>query len=150
MDAELGSKAPAALQLKARPYKTAISQRRYLLTTQAGSKLWRFKFHSERREKALTVGAFPAATQAQATEASDDARAAFGTGINAPTICKAERAEHPTLRARAKVIRLVMSLKNSQTIGPPRQILNLTTKQTAAVRAFLLAVETEGTRHAAD
>jgi hypothetical protein len=43
-----------------------------------------------------------------------------------------------------------MSLKNSQTIGPPRQILNLTTKQTAAVRTFLLAVETEGTRHAAD
>ena len=90
MDAELGSKAPAALQLKTRPYKTAISQRRYLLTTQAGSKPWRFKLHFERREKALTVGAFPAATQAQATEASDDARAAFGTGINAPTICKAE------------------------------------------------------------
>lgn len=147
MDAELGSKAPAALQLTARPYKTAISQRRYLLTTQTGSKLWRLKFYFERQEKALTVGAFPAATQAQA---SDDARAAFGTSINAPTICKAERAEHPTLRTRAKGIRLVMSLKNSQTIGPPRQILNLTTKQTAAVRASLLAVETEGTHHAAD
>jgi hypothetical protein len=43
-----------------------------------------------------------------------------------------------------------MTLENSLTIGTPRQILNLTPKQTGAVRAFLLAVETEGTRHAAD
>ncbi|ATE80175.1 Arm DNA-binding domain-containing protein [Pseudomonas frederiksbergensis] len=126
MDAELDSKAPAALQLKARPYKTAISQRRYLLTMPTGFKLWRFKLYFERREKALTVGAFPAATR------------------------KAERAEHPTLRPRAKGVRLVMTLENSLTTGTPRQILNLTPKQTAAVRAFLLAVETEGTRHAAD
>ncbi len=123
MDAELDSKAPAALELKGRPYKTAIRQRRYLLT---GFKLWRFKLYFERREKALTVGAFPAATR------------------------KAERAEPPTLRPRAKGVRLVMTLENSLTIGTPRQILNLTPKQTGAVRAFLLSVETEGTRHAAD
>ena len=150
MDAELDSKAPTALQLKARPYKTANSQRCYLLTMPTGSKLWRFKLYFERREKALTVGAFPAATLAQA---SDDARAAFGAGINPSTPRKAERAEraeHSILRPRAKGVRLVMTLENSLTIGTPRQILNLTNKQTAAVRAFLLAVETEGTRHAAD
>ena len=147
MDAELDSKAPTALQLKARPYKTANSQRCYLLTMPTGSRLWRFKLYFERREKALTVGAFPAATLAQA---SDDARAAFGAGINPSTTRKAERAEHSILRPRAKGVRLVMTLENSLTIGTPRQILNLTPKQTTTVRAFLLAVETEGTRHAAD
>lgn len=150
MDAKLDSKAPAALPLKARPYKTAIRQRRYLLTTPTGSKLWRFKFYFERWEKTPAVGAFSAVTLAQAIQASDDARAAFGAGINAPTICKAERAEHPTLRPRAKAFRLVMTRENSLTIETPRQILNLTPKQTAAGRALLLAAEPEGTRHAAD
>ncbi|RON25621.1 Arm DNA-binding domain-containing protein [Pseudomonas lini] len=147
MDAELDSKAPAALQLKTRPYKTAISQRRYLPTMPTGFKLCRFKLNFERREKALTVGAFPAATLAQA---SNDTRATFGAGINPSTTRKAERAEHFILRPRTKGVRLVMTLENSLTIGTPRQILNLTPKQIAAVRAFLLAVETEGTRHAAD
>ncbi|MNG23123.1 hypothetical protein D3C84_1076870 [compost metagenome] len=91
-----------------------------------GFKLWRFKLYFERREKTLTVGAFPAATR------------------------KTGRAEHPTLRPRAKGVRLVMTLENSLTIGTPRQSLNLTPKQTGAARAVLLTVETEGTRHAAD
>jgi hypothetical protein len=43
-----------------------------------------------------------------------------------------------------------MTLENSLTIETPHQILTLKPKQTAAVRAFLHAIETEGTRHAAD
>jgi hypothetical protein len=150
MDAELDSKAPAPLQLKAKPYKTAIRQRRYLLTTSTGSKLWRFKFYFERHEKTLTVGASPTTTLAHAIQAGDDARAAIKAGINPSATRKAERAEHTTSRPRAKGVRLVMTLENSLTIETPRQILNLTPKQTVAVRAFLFAVETEGTRHAAD
>ncbi|WP_269058853.1 hypothetical protein [Pseudomonas fluorescens] len=43
-----------------------------------------------------------------------------------------------------------MTREDSLAIETPRQILNLTPKQTAARRALLLAVEPEGTRHAAD
>jgi hypothetical protein len=153
MDAKLDSKAPAPLQPKEKPYKTAINQRRYLLTTPTAPLLRCFKFYLERREKPLALGALPALTLAQAIEAieaSDDARAAIRTGIAPSATRKAERAEHPTLRPRAKGVRQMITLENSLTIVTPRQILTLTPKQTAAVRAFLLAVETEGARHAAD
>src|SRR3990167_1249463 len=133
MDAELDSKALAALPPKARPYKTAIGQGLYLLTTPTGSKLWRFKFYFERREKTLAVGVFPTVTLAQAIKARDDARAAIKAGINPSATRKAERAEHTTLRPRAKAFRLVMTLENSLTIETPHQILSLTPKQTAAV-----------------
>lgn len=147
MDAELDSNAPAPLQLKAKPYKTAIRQRRYLLTTSTDSKLWRFKCYLQRREKPLTAGAFPAVTLAQTIQARDDARTAIWAGI---TPSATHKAEHTTLRPRAKAFRLMMTRENSLAIETPRQILNLTPKQTAAVRALLPAVETEGIRHAAD
>lgn len=147
MDAKLDSKAPTALPPKARPYKTAIRQGRYLLTTPTGPLLWCFKFYLERREKPLAFGALPAVTLAQAIQARDDARTAIRAGI---TPSAPHKAEHTTLRPRAKAFRLVMTRENSLTIETPRQILNLTPKQTAAGRALLLAVEPEGTRHAAD
>jgi hypothetical protein len=150
MDAELDSNAPAARQLKARPNKTAISQPRYLRTTPTGPHLWRLKRYLERRQKTLAFGAFPAVILVQAIQARDDARAAIKASINPSATRKAERAEHTTPRPRANGFRLAMTLENSLTIETPRQILNLTPKQTTAVRAFLLAVETEGTRHAAD
>ena len=140
MDAELDSKAPAS------PYKTAIRQGRYLLTIPTSPKLWRFKLYFQHREKTLAADAFPAVTLAQAIQARDDARTTW-VGIPPSTTHKAE---HATLRPRAKVFRLVMTREDSLAIETPRKILNLSPKQTAAGRALLLAVEPEGTRHAAD
>ncbi|MNR11634.1 hypothetical protein D3C85_1279430 [compost metagenome] len=140
MDAELDSKAPAS------PHKTAIRQARYLLTTPTGPKLWRLKLYLQHREKTLAAGAFHAVTLAQAIQARNDART---TRAGIPPSAT-HKAEHTTLRPRAKVFRLVMTREDPLAIETPRQILNLTPKQTAAGRALLLAVEPEGTRHAAD
>jgi hypothetical protein len=140
----------AALQPKAKPYKTTIGLGLYLLTNPAGSKLWRFRYRLDGVAKSLSMGAFPDVTLTQAIKARDEARAQLKAGADPSAARKAERDERTTHRSRAKAFRLVMTLGNSLTIETPNQILSLTSEQTAAVRAFLLAVQPESVIHAAN
>ena len=148
MNMKPDSKALAALEPKDKPYKTGVGGGLYLEVTPNGSKLWRFKYYFERQERRLALGAFPAVTLDQATKARDEARTMIQAGTDPAAKRKAERASRAILRPKAKSFRLVMTLEKSLTIETPRQILSLTPEQTAAVRAFLLAVEPEGTSHA--
>jgi hypothetical protein len=150
MHATPDDKTLAALQPKARPYKTTIGLGLYLLTNPTGSKLWRFRYRLDRVAKSLSMGAFPSVTLTQAIKARDEARALLGAGSDPSATRKAERAAQATQRPKAKAFRLVMTLGNSLIIETPRQILSLTPEQTAAVRAFLLAAEPEGASHAAN
>jgi len=43
----------------AKPYKIGCSHGLFLLINPSGSKLWRFKYRFDGREKALTFGAYP-------------------------------------------------------------------------------------------
>lgn len=144
------SKSLAALKPKEKAYKVGAGGGLYLEVRPSGSKLWRLKYYFERRERKLTLGSFPAITLPQAAKARDEARATIKAGTDPAAIRKAERAAQAIQRPRAKAFRLVLTLENSLTIETPRQILSLTPEQTAAVRAFLLAVEPEGASHAAD
>lgn len=148
MEATPDSTALTALPSKANPYKTAIGQGLYLLTMPNGSKLWRLKFYFQRREKTLALGVFPAVSLAQALEATSKARQQLSTGIDPTAERRAEREAQP--KAKGNAFRLVMSAGQALTIETPRQTLSLTPEQTAAVRAFLLAANTEGESHAAD
>lgn len=150
MEAKPDSESLAALKPRDKPYKVGAGHGLYLEVRPNGSKLWRLKYYFERQERRIALGAFPAITLAQATEACDQARAMIQTGTDPAAVRKARRDAQAIQRPRAKAFRLVMTLENSLTIETPRQILSLTPEQTAAVRAFLLAVEPEGTSHATD
>ena len=150
MDAKLDSRALAALKPKEKAYKIGAGAGLYLEVMPHGSKLWRLKYRFGGKENKLSMGAFPGVSIEQARKARDTARSLLKAGNDPAAIRKAERAECATQRTRAKAFRLVMTLENSLTIETPRQILTLTPEQTAAVRAFLLAVEPEGKSHGPD
>ncbi|MDH2243429.1 Arm DNA-binding domain-containing protein [Pseudomonas sp. GD03855] len=150
MDANLDSKALAALGPKDKPYKVGAGSGLFLEVTPNGSKLWRLKYRFGGKENKISLGAFPSVSLEQARKARDEARATIQAGIDPSALRKAERAERSKNRAHAKAFRLVMSLDHALTIETPKQILSLTPSQTAAVRAILLAVESEGSGHAAN
>ncbi len=150
MDAETDATRLAAALPKAKPYKIAISQGLYLLVNPSGSKLWRLKYYFARKEKGLSLGAFPTVSLEMAIQARDEARAMLKTGADPSTVRKAERAASAPQRQRANTFRLVITQDSALTIETPRLFLRLTPAQTAAVRAFLLAADPESSDHATD
>lgn len=148
MEATPNTTALSELPPKSKPYKTGIGQGLYLLTMPNGSKLWRLKFYFQRRAKTLALGVFPAISLEQAQEAASHAHQQLTSGLDPSAQRKAQRAEQP--RAKANAFRLALSAELALTIETPRQTLRLTPEQTAAVRAFLLAADTENNSHAAD
>ncbi len=150
MDAKPDSVSLAAAPAKSKPYKITIGQGLALLVNPNGAKLWRFRYRFGGVAKSLSMGAIPAVSLEQAIQARDEARTMVKNGTDPSAVRKAERAERQTQRARAKAFRLVLTLDNALTIETPQQILRLTPKQTAAVRAFLLAADPESNGHAPD
>ncbi len=59
----------------------------YLLVTSAGSKLWRFKFRVNGKEKKLSLGAYPEISLKDARSKRDDARRAVQSGSD-PAVAK--------------------------------------------------------------
>jgi len=73
-----------------RPYQRfADSGGLYLEVTAAGSKLWRWKYRFNGKEKRLAIGIYPAAALAQARRARDDARDILKAGSD-PAQVKAD------------------------------------------------------------
>lgn len=52
----------------------------FLLVFPNGSKVWRFKYHFQGREKLISLGAYPAVSLKDAREKASDARKALGSG----------------------------------------------------------------------
>lgn len=72
-----------------RPYKVSDFDGLFVSVNPNGSKLWRFKYRLDGREKLLSIGAYPAVSLAQARAARDDARAKVAEGID-PSEAKQE------------------------------------------------------------
>lgn len=60
--------------IKERPYKLFDERGLYLLVTNSGSKLWRYKYRFEGREKTLAFGPYPEVRLSLARDKRDDAR----------------------------------------------------------------------------
>jgi hypothetical protein len=91
MEVKADSRSLLALQPKPNPYKTAVGRGLYLLTMPNGSKLWRLKYYFERRERTLSIGAFPSITLAQAIKTRDEARAAIEAVLTRAQCAKQKR-----------------------------------------------------------
>lgn len=90
-----------------KPYKLTDGGGLFLLVNPTGSRLWRFKYRIEGREKLLAIGAYPELSLAKARERRDDARRTLAGGGD-PSALKqearkqAEAAIRDTFRAVAE------------------------------------------------
>ncbi len=74
-----------------RPRKLWDERGLFLLLTLSGSKLWRFKYKFDRREKSLSFGAFPHVSLSQARTLREEALAQLRSGIDPSAARRAKR-----------------------------------------------------------
>lgn len=72
-------------------YKVTDEKGLYVEVTPTGSKLWRFKYRFEGKEKLLSVGRYPEISLKQARERRDDLRKQVAAGIDPSEARKAEK-----------------------------------------------------------
>ena len=67
---------------KAKPFKLADEKGMHLLVNPTGSKLWRFKYRFDGKEKLMALGMYPDVTLAQARDRRDEARKQLAMGVD--------------------------------------------------------------------
>jgi len=77
---------------KIKPYKLTDGDGLFLLVTQTGGKLWRFKYRFNDKEKLLSFGAYPALSLADARHRREDAKKLLANGVDPSAIKKAQKA----------------------------------------------------------
>jgi integrase len=88
----LTDKAIQAAKPKTRPYKLADGEGLTLLVKPIGSKLWRFRYRHEGREKMLGFGSYPDTSAKLAREKRDQARKLLAQGLDPSGTRQAEKA----------------------------------------------------------
>lgn len=86
----LSDAAIRALKPGEKPYKTYDREGLYLLVTPSNSKLWRWRYRFEGREKLMALGEYPVVTLAQVREYHFVARQKLAAGIDPMAERKAE------------------------------------------------------------
>ena len=71
-----------SLKPKAKPYKVSDYDSLFVLVTPNGSKLWKFKFRLDGKEKSLSFGKYPAVTLKRARFLRDEARRLHAEGVD--------------------------------------------------------------------
>lgn len=66
----------------AKPYKLSDEKGLFLFVTVSGSKLWRFKYRFDSKEKLLALGSYPDTSLFKAREKRDEARRLMVVGQN--------------------------------------------------------------------
>lgn len=82
-----------ALKPKEKPYKQADFDGLYLLIKPNGSKLWRFKYRWQRKEKLLALGKYPEVTLADARQKRDEARSLIAKDEDPSIVRKDQKAK---------------------------------------------------------
>ena len=67
---------------KAKPYKLSDGSGLHLLVEPNGSKLWRFRYQFDRKEKMMSLGSFPEVSLATARTKRDEARKLVAAGTD--------------------------------------------------------------------
>lgn len=73
------------------PAKLSDGKGMYLLVTESGSKLWRWKYRADGKEKVMALGSYPDVSLAQAREAMGAARKVLAAGSDPMAERKAEK-----------------------------------------------------------
>uniref|UniRef100_UPI00356AB824 Arm DNA-binding domain-containing protein n=1 Tax=Hydrogenophaga sp. TaxID=1904254 RepID=UPI00356AB824 len=74
-----------------KPVKVTDERGLYLLVNPTGSKLWRWKYRFEGKEKVMPFGQYPDISLAQARNAREDARKLLATGADPMALRKTQK-----------------------------------------------------------
>ncbi|MFD1341483.1 tyrosine-type recombinase/integrase [Litorisediminicola beolgyonensis] len=80
-----------AIKPRAKPFKQSDFDGLYLLINPNGSKLWRFKYRWQGKEKLLALGRYPEITLFEARTLRDEARRLIATGEDPAELKKAQK-----------------------------------------------------------
>jgi hypothetical protein len=72
-------------------YKLSDSGGLYLHVTDKGSKLWRFKYRYDGKQKLLAFGTYPEISLLDARQRRDDARKLLANGVDPGAVRKAQK-----------------------------------------------------------
>jgi hypothetical protein len=86
---------------KEKDYKLTDGGGLYLLLTSGGSKLWRFKYRFDGKEKLLAFGVYPDISLAEARERRQEARNLVAKGIDPSAEKKAAKQKRTDLKANS-------------------------------------------------
>jgi Arm DNA-binding domain len=78
---------------KGKPFRMRDGNGMYLWVTQAGGKLWRWKYRYSGKEKLMSFGKYPEVSLSLARERHAEARKLLATGVDPMEQRKAERTE---------------------------------------------------------
>jgi hypothetical protein len=81
---------------KEKDYKLTDGGGLYLLVTSGGSKLWRFKYRFDGKEKLLAIGAYPDLSLAEARGRRQEARIWWQTASTLPRRERLQNRKEPT------------------------------------------------------
>ena len=132
---------------KGKPYKMADGDGMFLLVQPNGGKWWRINYRIAGKQTTLALGVYPKVTLADARDRRDEARAMLIRG-NDPAAAKREAKLDAAQQKAVECLAIAPSFRlsiadNSLTIQTRNNRLTLTTEQTEAVRAFLIATPNE-------
>lgn len=139
----LHTKAIESATIRHKPYKLSDGGGLYLLIRPNGSKYWRLKHRFAGRECVLSLGVYPTVGLAQAPEARDTARTQLAIGRDPMAIKRKAKKMMPKPTPFRARFRLSLSDTGRLTIETQFKLLRLSTEQTGALRAFLLAADTD-------
>lgn len=89
----LSDTAIRALKLSEKPFKAVDEKGLFLLVNPGGSKLWRFKYRIDGKEKLMALGGYPEVGLKDARAKRDDARRLIAEGVDPAAKKKADKAE---------------------------------------------------------
>jgi integrase len=89
----LSDTAIRAIKPREKAYKVADEKGLFLLVNPGGSKLWRFKYRIDGKEKVLALGSYPDVGLKDAHDKRDDARKLIAAGIDPSEKKKSDEAE---------------------------------------------------------
>lgn len=86
-----------SLKPTAKPYKVSDYDSLFVLVTPNGSKLWKFKFRVDGKEKSLSFGKYPAVTLKRARFLRDEARSQMAKGLDPAQAKQKSKAKKKTV-----------------------------------------------------
>ena len=105
-----------------RPFKIYDRDGLFLLINPSGSKLWRWRYRADGKEKLMPLGKYPDVTLARARESLENARSLRATGVDPMAQRKAQKITHKATSENSYQSIAGLWLKHWQVGKSPRHV----------------------------
>lgn len=134
-----------AIQSSVRPFKLTDGKGLHLVVMPNCSRYWRLAYRFSGKQKTLSLGVYPKISLAAARVGRDEARRILANGGD-PMEAKSAAIKLKHEKVNVPPAFQLSMTGDALTIQTKDETLTLTTEQTAAIRAFLIAIPSEVTQ----